>query len=83
MEEIPGLIAKDGAEGVYAAATADGRTVALKVDDGSARPRATIVVAALQALGVDTGQAADRTHEVCLGHGQPVGEVRAVGMAKT
>ena len=80
IEEIPGLIAKDGAEGVYAAATSDGRAVALKVEDGAWRSRATIIAAALQALGVDIRWAAERTHEVALGHGQPVGEIRAVGI---
>ena len=81
ISSIPGLIAKDGAEGVYAAATSDGRAVALKVDDGAWRSRATIVSAALRALGVDIGDAGERTHEVALGHGQPVGEVRAVGIS--
>jgi L-asparaginase II len=82
IEEIPGLIAKDGAEGVYAAATSDGRAVALKVEDGAWRSRATIIAAALQALGVDIRWAAERTHEVALGHGQPVGEIRAVGISE-
>lgn len=82
IEEIPGLIAKDGAEGVYAAATSDGRAVALKVEDGAGRSRATIIAAALQALGVDLRWAAERTHEVALGHGRPVGEIRAVGISE-
>ena len=82
VQEIPGLVAKDGAEGLYAAATLDGRAVALKVEDGAWRSRATIVAAALQALGVDIGWAAERTHEVALGHGVPVGEIRAVGISK-
>ena len=50
---IPGLVAKDGAEGVYAAALPDGRAVALKVDDGGQRARPPVMVAALRALGVD------------------------------
>jgi L-asparaginase II len=37
MEGVPGLVAKDGAEGVYAVALADGTSVALKIADGSAR----------------------------------------------
>jgi L-asparaginase II len=51
---VPGLMAKDGAEGVFVAALPDGRAVVLKVLDGSARPVAAVVVAALRALGVDT-----------------------------
>jgi L-asparaginase II len=36
---VPGLFAKDGAEAVYAAALADGRAVALKIEDGGQRAR--------------------------------------------
>ncbi len=80
LEEIPGLVAKDGAEGVYAAATDDGRAVALKVEDGAWRSRPTIALAALQALGVDVGRASERCAELVVGHGQPVGVVRSVGL---
>lgn len=52
MRQIPGLIAKDGAEGVYAAALPDGRAVALKIADGASRPRPVALAAALQVLGV-------------------------------
>ena len=69
---VPGLIAKDGAEGVFAAALPDGRAVVLKVLDGSARPVAAVVAAALRALGVDEPglASAGRTTPV-LGHGEP------------
>ena len=36
MRAVPGLMAKDGAEGVMAMALPDGRAVALKIADGSA-----------------------------------------------
>ena len=36
MEAVPGLIAKDGAEGVLAAAMVDGRSVAVKIADVAA-----------------------------------------------
>lgn len=52
MAAAPGLVAKDGAEGVYAAGLADGSAVAFKVADGSARPRAAILAAALEVAGV-------------------------------
>ena len=48
MRLVPGLIAKDGAEGVYVAALPDGRAVALKVADGAGRARAPVMVAALR-----------------------------------
>ena len=77
---IPGLMAKDGAEGVFAAALPDGRAVALKVADGANRPRPPLMRAALSALGVDiSGVRPDAFASVLLGHGKPVGEVRIVG----
>jgi L-asparaginase II len=78
MTEVPGLIAKDGAEGVYAAATADGIGVAVKIDDGAARPRLPVLVAALRRAGVDAAGFADFATVPVLGHGDPVGEVHAV-----
>ena len=80
MRGIPGLMAKDGAEGVFAAALPDGRAVALKVADGANRPRPPLMRAALSALGVDiSGVRPDAFASVLLGHGKPVGEVRIVG----
>ena len=53
MRGVPGLMAKDGAEGVFAAALPDGRAVALKIADGASRARPPVMVAALRPLGVD------------------------------
>ena len=75
---IPGLVAKDGAEGVYAAALPDGRTVALKLEDGGQRARPPVMAAALRALGVDAPVLAEQATAPLLGAGRPVGEVRAV-----
>jgi L-asparaginase II len=80
VSHVPGLFAKDGAESVYVAATRDGRAVALKMSDGSGRATPTVLLAALQRLGVDVSRVPDAIREVVLGHGQPVGEVRAVGV---
>ena len=44
MQGVPGLVAKDGAEAVYGIGLADGRSLALKIDDGA--DRALQVVAA-------------------------------------
>ena len=73
VEAVPGLIAKDGAEGVYAAALPDGTAVALKLEDGWGRARQPVMVAALRMLGEDV--AIDPP--VVLGGGEPVGEIRA------
>lgn len=80
VSHVPGLFAKDGAESVYVAATREGHAVALKLSDGSGRATPTVLLAALQRLGVDTTAVPDSIREVVLGHGQPVGEVRAVGI---
>ncbi|MFJ6676450.1 asparaginase [Actinosynnema sp. NPDC091369] len=74
MRAIPGAVAKDGAEGVYAIGLPTGEAVACKIADGSSRARAVVLVAALRRLGV---VAPDElaTYPV-LGHGRPVGAVR-------
>lgn len=77
MRGVPGLMAKDGAEGVFAAALPDGRAVALKIGDGASRARPAVMLAALDRLGVDTSAAAPAMVQHVLGHGAPVGEVRA------
>jgi L-asparaginase II len=77
MSGVPGLLAKDGAEGVYAAAIPGVGAVALKITDGAARPRVPVLVSALRKLGVD-GEALDLLAESpVLGGGVPVGSVRA------
>jgi L-asparaginase II len=77
MQGVPELVAKDGAEGVQAAALPDGRCLALKVDDGAGRARAPLAVAALERLGVDVAAVASLRTPPILGHGEPVGELRA------
>ena len=76
MQAVPGLIAKDGAEGVYAVAFPDGLAAAVKIDDGGSRAQLPVLVAALRAAGV-TDSALDELSRVdVLGHGAPVGAVR-------
>jgi L-asparaginase II len=77
---VPGLIAKDGAEAVYAAALPDGRAVALKIADGSERARQVVMVAVLQRLGVDEPAMAAMAAQPVFGHGQPVGAVLPAGL---
>jgi L-asparaginase II len=76
MAGVPGLLVKDGAEGVYAAALADGRAFALKVDDGAARPRPLVAAAVLRHLGVEADVLADFEVRELLGGGRRVGEIR-------
>jgi len=81
MLELRGLVAKDGAEAVYAAALPDGRAVAVKIDDGGGRARTPVLLAGLAVLGVDVSAVADLATTRVLGGGHPVGEVRAVSVA--
>ena len=78
IEGIPGLVAKDGAEAVYAAALPDGRAVALKIADGGGRAAPVVMVAALRSAGVEAPVLERLATSVVLGHGEPVGVVRAL-----
>jgi L-asparaginase II len=81
IRAVPGLVAKDGAEGVFAAGLPDGGALAVKIADGSVRAVLPVVVALLKHLGV-AGDELDRLADVpVLGHGERVGAVRAVGLA--
>ena len=73
IEAVPGLVAKDGAEGVFAAALPDGSALAVKIADGSPRPLPPVVTGLLETLGVPGLGAVGRV--AVLGHGEPVGEV--------
>ena len=53
LKAVPGAIGKAGAESCYAVALPDGRSFALKVDDGAARVRPVLMAAALERAGID------------------------------
>ncbi|MCE9623485.1 MAG: asparaginase [Actinomycetia bacterium] len=78
MQHVPMLMAKDGADGVFAAALPDGRAIALKIADGGDRARAPVMVAALRALGIDVSHVEPLVQERIMGHGRQVGIVRAI-----
>jgi L-asparaginase II len=79
MEGVGGLVAKDGAEGVFAVGLADGRAVALKVADGANRARPPLMKWALERLGVDvSGVNPAAFSSPVFGHGQRVGDVRVI-----
>ena len=80
IAQTPGLIAKDGAESVYAAGLADGRGVAVKVADGYPRAKPVVLAAALRRIGVESPALAQLEHAPVLGHGEPVGAIVAVGV---
>jgi L-asparaginase II len=73
---IPGLIAKAGAEAVYAVGLPDGRGVAIKITDGSARARPVAMAGVLQRLGFDHETLTAQASAPVLGRGERVGEIR-------
>jgi L-asparaginase II len=79
MEGVPGLVAKDGAEGVFAAALTDGSAAVVKVADGAARARVPVLVALLRLLGCEAPVLDELATTPVLGGGNPVGEVRVAG----
>ena len=76
MAGIDGLVAKDGAEGVFAAALPDGAAVAVKVTDGATRAAVPVLVEGLRALGVSAPVLDRLGRAPVLGGGVPVGELR-------
>jgi len=76
MRAVPGLLAKDGFEGVQVAALPDGRAIAVKIADGANRARIPVAAAALARAGVDPTRLTEFAGEPLLGGGTPVGEIR-------
>lgn len=77
---VAGLVCKGGAEACLAIGLADGRGIALKIDDGASRAVLPLAAAVLQVLVEAPELDAHLTRPV-LGHGRPVGEVRVVAGA--
>jgi L-asparaginase II len=74
---VPGLLCKDGAEAVWAAALPDGRAFAAKIEDGSHRTLGPLLCAALRYWGVDDPAVDRLARTLVLGGGVPVGEISA------
>ncbi|ONH24969.1 asparaginase [Pseudofrankia asymbiotica] len=75
LADVPGLLAKDGAEAVVAASLPDGRSFAAKLDDGAARGLGPMLAAALSYWRRE-GQAVERWRAVPVtGGGEQVGEL--------
>ncbi|HSY00368.1 MAG TPA: asparaginase [Streptomyces sp.] len=76
MRAVPGLLTKDGFEGVQVAALPDGRAVAVKIADGADRARVPVTAAALARAGVDPAALAAFRGAPLLGGGHVVGHLR-------
>jgi L-asparaginase II len=73
MRAVPGLLTKDGFEGVQMAALPDGRAVAVKIADGADRARGPVAAAALARAGVAPALLAEFGSVPLLGGGAVVG----------
>ena len=77
--QLPGMVAKDGADGVYGATLPDGRGVAIKIEDGAGRARPAAIGGVCLQLGLDADALAPIVAwEPVSGGGVPVGEMRPV-----
>ncbi|MBK8447664.1 MAG: asparaginase [Micropruina sp.] len=76
MRGVPGMIAKDGAEGVYAAGLPDGRGIAIKIADGGVRARPVVMGAVMRRLWLGDEVLRRRMMDMPIyGRGVPVGAV--------
>lgn len=80
MRALPGLVLKDGADGVMAGAFPDGRAFALKIASGVDGARQAATAQAFRVLGVslDDLRGSVPTRPVVLGHGEEVGRIEAL-----
>ncbi|UKY48384.1 asparaginase [Streptomyces inhibens] len=79
VRAVPGLLAKDGFEGVQIAALPDGRAVGVKIADGADRARMPVTAAALAHCGVDPDVLAAFATTPVIGGGTTVGTLRPAG----
>ena len=77
MRTVPGLLAKDGFEGLQLIGLRNGTGIAIKISDGGDRARMPVTVRVLEELGLDGGQLATLASAPVLGGGHPVGVLRA------
>jgi L-asparaginase II len=83
MRLAPGIVAKDGFEGVQLVGLPDGRGVALKISDGGDRARMPVTVRALEALDVDTAPLTGMATSPVLGGDNQVGVLKATDFVVT
>jgi L-asparaginase II len=85
MQTLSGFFTKEGAEGVHVGALADGRSFAVKFEDGSMRPRASFVVAVLKYWGVGQNileKLGNLEKTPVLGGGKAVGLMQALPIGR-
>ncbi len=82
MQQLDGVVAKGGAEGVMLLGTADGHGVAVKVLDGADRAAVPAALGLLAATGIDTEALVGVVAARSLGHGRPVGRVHVADVVR-
>jgi len=75
QRSLPGSLVKEGAEAVYLVVLPDGRSVALKIEDGGGRARPVAMAGILKAIGIDNDVIDAQSRQVLLGGGRPAGEI--------
>lgn len=75
LADVPGLVCKDGAEGVWAAALPDGRAFAVKVADGGGRALPPLLAAAARHWGLENLTVQHWSSVPVFGGGAPVGVI--------
>ena len=78
MRAVPGLLAKDGAEAVFAVGLPDGRGAAVKIGDGGSRASVIALAALLWRMGADEHVLAPFAQAPVYGGGEVVGALRAI-----
>jgi len=81
MRLVPGLLVKEGAEGVEAAADHYGNAIAFKIIDGSMRAIAPILIEALRQIQITSPALSELGLVPVTGGGQVVGEIRALPLS--
>ena len=76
MRAVDGLFSTAAAYGVYAVGRADGRGIALKLEDGQPRGRKVVMAAVLQRLGITNDTIERHLRFPLLGGGVEVGAVQ-------
>jgi L-asparaginase II len=77
MRAVPGLLVKEGAEGVQAAVDKDGNAIVFKIVDGSMRPIPPVLIEALKQIAINTPALDALAFVPILGGGEIVGEIVA------
>jgi L-asparaginase II len=81
MRAVPGLLVKEGAEGVQAAVDGNGNAIVFKIIDGSMRAIPPVLIEALKQIAINAPALDALAFVPVLGGGGIVGEIRAMPLS--